>query len=108
MNASHARSRSAPWVLLAPFLALFVVFLVYPVVHSVVLSMQQTFGPAHTRFVGHTNYANVVADPLFWQAVRNTLVFTAAGVFIQLPLSLGLALLLNRPEIRGRAMLRTV
>ena len=40
--------------------------------------------------------------------MRNTLVFTAGSVFIQLPLSLLLALLLNRPGLRGRAGLRTL
>lgn len=108
MIAASTHTRRAPWILLAPFLLLFATFMVYPVVQSVFLSMQQTFGPAHTRFVGAANYRNVVADPLFWKSVRNTLVFTAASVFIQLPISLGLAILLNRSNLRGRAVLRAV
>lgn len=108
MSKAFVANRWAPRLLLAPFLILFAVFMVYPIAQSVVLSMQQTFGPAHTRFVGAANYRNIIADPLFWKAVRNTLVFTAGSVFIQLPLSLGLALLLNRPGLRGRTLLRTV
>ncbi|MFN7020338.1 MAG: carbohydrate ABC transporter permease, partial [Phycisphaerales bacterium] len=42
------------------------------------------------------------------RAVRNTLLFAAGSVFIQLPLSLLLALLLNRPGLRGRMFLRAV
>lgn len=108
MSKAFVATRWAPRLLLAPFLILFAVFMVYPIVQSVALSMQQTFGPAHTRFVGAANYRNIIADPLFWKAVRNTLAFTAGSVFIQLPLSLGLALLLNRPGLRGRTFLRTV
>lgn len=116
MSAAHARAsahanasaRRAPWLLMAPFLALFAAFMLYPVVQSVLLSTQQTFGPAHTRFVGSANYRFILADPLFWRAVRNTTVFTLASVFIQLPLSLALALLLNRPDIRGRGVLRSI
>lgn len=108
MSAAPGSTRAAPWVLLAPFLAITLVFFAYPMAQSVLLSVNQTFGPAHQKFVGIDNFRNVIADPLFWRAVRNTLLFTAGSVFIQLPLSLGLALLLNRPGLRGRAFLRTV
>lgn len=108
MKTKHHSTRWAPWVLLSPFLIVSLLFLVYPMAQSVVLSMQQTFGPAHTQYVGAANYRNVIADPLFWRAVRNTLLFTAGSVFIQIPLSLGLALLLDRPGLRGRAFLRTI
>ncbi len=108
MSNAFTATRWAPRLLLAPFLVLFAVFLVYPLAQSVILSMQQTFGPAHTRFVGAANYKSIIADPLFWRAVKNTLLFTAGSVFIQLPLSLGLALLLNRPGLRGRTFLRTI
>jgi len=108
MSSAHSQARWAPWVLLAPFLLVSATFLVYPMVQSIALSMQQTFGPAHQEFVGLSNFGHIVADPLFWRAVRNTLVFTAGSVFIQIPLALGLALLLDRPGLRGRAFLRTV
>lgn len=108
MKAVTVGTRSAPWVLLAPFAILFAVFFIYPTVQSASLSLQQTFGPSHRRFIGMDNYRNVIADPLFWKAVRNTLLFTAGSVCIQLPLSLFLALLLNRPGLRGRAFLRGV
>lgn len=92
--------------MLAPFLTVFSVFIAFPLLHSLLLSAQQTFGPAHARFVGADNYRFLLADPLFWKAVRNTTVFALASVFIQLPLSLALAMLLNRPDIRCRALLR--
>ena len=55
-----------------------------------------------------SNFQFLLSDPLFWTALRNTAVFAAASVFIQLPLSLGLALLLNRPEIKGRTIFRLI
>jgi ABC-type sugar transport system permease subunit len=47
-------------------------------------------------------------DPLFWKAVGNTATFAAGSVCVQLPLSLGLALLLNRPGLKGRAFFRMI
>jgi len=101
-----AEPRMAPWLLLAPFFAVFGVFVVVPLARSVGLAGQQTFGPTAERWVGLDNFTFLLHDPLFHTAVRNTLVFTAGSVFIQLPLSLGLALLLNRPDVRGRAWYR--
>ncbi|MFO0838127.1 MAG: sugar ABC transporter permease [Phycisphaerae bacterium] len=99
---------AAPWLLLGPFLLIFALFAAYPLLRAVVLAFQQTFGPGTARYVGLDNFRRLTQDPLFWKALGNTCVYTAGSVFIQLPLALGLALLLNREGIRGRGLLRTI
>lgn len=94
--------------MLAPFAILFVVFTAYPLVQSLVLSLQQTFGPSASRWVGVRNYEFLLRDPLFWTALRNTVVYAAGSLFLQLPLALGLALLLERPSLRGKGVLRAI
>jgi ABC-type sugar transport system permease subunit len=94
--------------MLAPFAVIFVVFTAYPLAQSLVLSLQQTFGPSASRWVGLRNYEFLLRDPLFWKALRNTALYAAGSLFIQLPIALGLALLLERPSIRGRGALRLV
>lgn len=101
-------ARAAPWILVGPFLVIFVIFAAYPLVRAVILAFQQTFGPGTARFVGGANFAFLARDPMFWTAAKNTTLFTLGSVFIQLPLSLGLALLLNRDGLRGRAIYRTI
>lgn len=109
MNPSQRfDSRIAPWVLLGPFIALFAVFTAWPLLRAVTLAFEQTFGPAATRYVGLLNFQKVLADPLFWTAMRNTTIYTAGSLFIQLPLALGLAMLLNRDGLRGRGVLRAI
>ena len=105
---SGERNPRAPYFFLAPFLLIFALFTVYPLVQSIVLSTQQTYGPKSARFVGFDNFTALFRDPLFWTAVRNTVVFTAGSVFLQLPLSLGLAMLLNRPNLKARAFFRLI
>lgn len=97
-----------PYVLLAPFVLVFAIFIAYPLLISLRLSTQQTFGPEATMNVGLGNFFFLVRDPLFAKAVINTLFFTAGSVFIQLPLALGLALLLNSRLLKGRAFFRLV
>lgn len=105
---TRPRLNLAPWLFLAPFLGLFLVFTVWPLLHSLVLAVQQTYGPGTTRWVGLLNFRYLLTDPLFWKAAGNTLRFTLGSIFIQLPVALGLALLLNRPSLRGRAFFRLV
>lgn len=108
MKSAPPNPRWAPWVFIAPFLLLFATFTLWPLIQSLVLAFSQTFGPKSSLFVGFDNFVFLVRDPLFWQALRNTIVYTAGSVFIQLPIALGLALLLNRPGLRGRAIFRLI
>ncbi|MEM7576694.1 MAG: sugar ABC transporter permease, partial [Planctomycetota bacterium] len=109
MSASRSRYVWwAPYVFIAPFVILFSVFTVYPLLYSVVMAMQQTYGAKSSEFVGLENFQYLTKDPDFWKALRNTFVFAAGSIFIQLPCALGLALLLNRPEIKGRAFFRMI
>jgi ABC-type sugar transport system permease subunit len=93
---------------MAPFVIIFCTFMVYPLVQSILLAMQQTFGPKTTVFVGLKNFGDLLTDRFFWLAMRNTFVFAVASVALQLPLSLGLAMLLNRPGLKGRALFRLI
>mgnify|MGYP003952484231 FL=1 len=93
---------------LAPFIITFLVFTAYPLVQSVNLSMHQTYGPKTSTFVGTGNFTQLFGDPLFWKALGNTFLFALGSVLLQLPLSLGLALLLDRPGIKGRLLFRLI
>lgn len=98
----------APWLFIGPFVLTFGVFTIWPLLQSLILAFQQTYGPGTTRWVGLRNFEYLFGDPLFWRALSNTARFTLGSLFIQLPLALGLALLLNRPGIRGRGFFRLV
>ena len=98
--------RLAPYLFVAPFVALFLIFGLWPIVKSLVLAFYATNGPKSNVFVGVNNFRFLFADQAFHTAVWNTLVYAFWSVFLQLPLALGLALLLNRPWLRGREFLR--
>jgi len=78
-----------PYLFIAPFFALLIIFLIYPLGYSFGLSMFHTKLIGGTKFIGLQNYVTVLHDPYFWEGVRNMLLF---GV-IQVPVMLGLALL---------------
>ncbi len=108
MNTVVGRNRWTPLLFLAPFIITFLVFTAYPLVQSVNLSMHQTYGPKTSTFVGTGNFTQLFGDALFWKALGNTFLFALGSVLLQLPLSLGLALLLDRPGIKGRLLFRLI
>jgi len=93
-------------VFLSPYLILTAVFFIYPVVYATMLSFYQTNGPTSRVFVGLGNFKFVLSDPDFATAVWNTLVFCFFSLAVQLPLSLGLAMLLNTKDDRLKSFFR--
>jgi ABC-type sugar transport system permease subunit len=108
METPKWQPRWTPWVFLLPFLLIFVVFTAYPLVRSLVLSAEQTWGPGESRFVGLANYQWLLSDRLFYKALSNTALYTLGSLLVQLPLALGLALLLEMPGLRGKAIYRVI
>lgn len=96
----------APYVFVAPFVVVFCTFGLYPLAKSLYLAFHITAGPKAQIFVGLENFRFLLSDPDFHTAAWNTCVFAFFSVFLQLPLSLGLALLLNRRYLRGRNFFR--
>ena len=102
------QQRLAPYLFVSPFLILFCVFGVYPIIKSLYLAFHTTNGPRSVVFTGLDNFSFLLQDPDFYRAVYNTAVFALFSVFLQLPLSLALALLLNSVWLKGREAFRFV
>ena len=96
----------APYVFVAPFIIVFCAFGLYPLAKSLVLAFYITSGPRSQIFVGIENFRFLMSDPDFRTAVVNTGTFALLSVFLQLPMSLGLAMLLNRRRLAGRNVFR--
>jgi raffinose/stachyose/melibiose transport system permease protein len=93
---------------LAPALAVFLIFVIYPILRSVYFSTfnWKGFGPA-VDFVGMRNYISILSDQIFMKAVGNGFLIVAFSLTLQLPLSLALALMVGR-DLPGRAFFRTI
>jgi raffinose/stachyose/melibiose transport system permease protein len=89
--------RTAGYLFILPALLFFLAFLVYPLLHTVYLSLTEWagFDLKKISFVGFDNFKLIPPDWIFWKAMRNTFYFVAGTtVFLNL-LGLGLAVFLN-------------
>ena len=82
---------------LLPSAVLIGVFVIYPIANSLWMSLHDwTFFQTTHEFIGLANYAELLGDPRFWNALGNTAVFTIATVPVQIILGLLLAVRLSR------------
>lgn len=94
---------------LAPALILFGVFVVFPMIKAFQLSFFDWDGLSEQKaFVGLSNYVYIFTkDPVFWRAVRNTLVWVILSLIIPTSLGLAIAMAMNQ-QLAGRNVFRTI
>jgi multiple sugar transport system permease protein len=83
-------------------------FIAYPFLMSIYLSVSSArVGSPDSHFVGTLNYTRLFADPVFWQTVRNSFVFTFGSELLRLAIGLPLAFALNRP-FKGKRLVQGI
>jgi multiple sugar transport system permease protein len=103
------RVSPTPYLFLLPGLLLFLAWTAYPLLKAFQISLYE-WNPIpgqESPFVGAANYLRAFDDPVFWLALRNTLMYTVVTVAGQMLLGLTVALLVDR-VVFGRTAFRTV
>src|SRR4051794_21263851 len=92
------RYRTQLLLMLAPFLVGTIVLVVIPAAASLAVAFfdYSPLSPTSFPFVGFGQFGNLGADPLFWTALGNSLIYTVGSVPLRLAGALGLALLMER------------
>jgi raffinose/stachyose/melibiose transport system permease protein len=93
---------------LLPGLIIFVIFVIYPILQSFRFSFfnWNGLGPMDD-WVGTRNYERMLNDPIFWRALSNNVLVIVWSLLTQLPLGIGLAILLTG-KLKGTGLLRTI
>jgi sn-glycerol 3-phosphate transport system permease protein len=100
------RETLAAWLLLLPALILLIAFTHWPAIATLIDSLYATpKGARPPAFAGFNNYAGMIGDPVFWQALRNNAIYAAATIPASVVLALLMALAVNG-AIPGRGLLR--
>lgn len=81
------------------------VFLLYPILYSIYLSLHNMQG-LQSVFVGFGNYLRMFQDDIFWKALMNNFTFLIFQVPIMVVLGLLMAFLLNMPNLKGRTFFK--
>ena len=103
------KERYMPWLLVLPALIIVFGLTLYPLFHAIYFSTRNTdLKTALDDFIGVQNYQHALNyDSTLADSVQRTLIFAIGSLSIQIPLGLGIALLLNR-ELKGRRAFRAI
>ena len=111
MGLPFRRFRFHIAVFILPAAAIYTIFMIYPLVDSLRLSL---YGISEEKvtLVGLQNYVRLLTDPLFatrfWGALRHNVLFFVIHMLVQNPVALLLAALLSVRQLRGRTVFRTI
>jgi len=111
---TRRRSPAALWVLVLPFVVMFLLFFVAPIAYAIVQSLFSTrssglgFGAPETTFVFFDNYARALSDTDFLTSLGRLVLFSVILVPMMVVTALGLALLLDSGKARWPKFFRVL
>jgi multiple sugar transport system permease protein len=109
-RAASLRPHLPAYLMCAPTVILFLVFMAFPIVFVLYTSLLNWDGITSifdARWVGFENYRNLATDAVWWTAVRNTVLYAVLKLAFELPLALLIALVLST-GLRGATLFRTI
>lgn len=95
----------APYGFMLPVVVIFLAFMLYPIVKSLLLSFQVYKGGVY-HYVGFRNYANLLRDDQFLSALANTMLYLVIQVPVMILLALIAASILNQKFVRFNGFFR--
>lgn len=96
------------WLFLGPCIVYLLIFSIYPLIHSLRLSLTDLTAASGTgKFVGIDNYVTLLTDPLFWNAAKNSAIMVVLSVALQVVLGVALAMFFNL-QLRGSWIVRGI
>ncbi len=102
----YSSMRRAPYVFVLPFIISVLVFYLYPIISTVIMSFQDVV-PGETRFIGTANYRQMFAED-FSRALGNSFKYTAFTILLLIPLPVLLAVMLNSRRRKTNAVYRAI
>lgn len=100
------RGSWAGWGFVGPFMAVFALVFLAPIVYSIYLSLFRKQLVGGNAFVGADNYQRALTDPQFWSSVGRVAAFLAVQVPIMLGIALLVALAIDSGRLYGKSFFR--
>ena len=103
LAGDRKRGELGAWLYVGPALFVFAVFIIYPIVANIIASLADSHGHATVA-----NYGQAATDPVFWTALRNSVVWVILCVVLETAIGFVLALAIEMHIPRGKVVFRTL
>jgi len=95
------------YLFISPFFFLFIIFQLFPLIWSLILSFYEWNGLSPMKFIGLGHYRYLFRDQMFLDALVNTLLYWVANIMVVIPLAFLLASLMNVSWLKNRESFQT-
>ena len=100
--------KNTKWLLLAPTIFLLLALTVYPLIYALIAMLHKTnIRTGERTFIGFQNFIEMGTDSFFWNALKNTVIYTGTAVSVEFVLGLALAIFLST-KLAGRNIFRSL
>ena len=97
----------APYVFITPFILTFLIFFVYPLFSTTIMSFQSVL-PGQIEFIGFTNYRRLFSDKIFWKAVSNSIKYMVVSILFLIPFPMLFAFFIDKKIMIGREVFKSI
>lgn len=97
----------APYVFILPFLLIFCIFFIYPMVNTVLMSFQEVL-PGQVTFTGSKNYVRLFGDKIFFKALQNSFLYMILTLVLLIPFPMMFACMINSKAMLGGGFFKSL
>lgn len=97
----------APYIFILPFVVVFLIFWLFPLSNSVVMSFQERLLGQEPKWIGSNNYTKLLSDKVFLKAVSNSIIYMIWTLILLIPFPMLFACLINSKVMWGREFFKS-
>ena len=97
----------APYVFVLPFILIFLIFWLYPLVNSFVMSFQDRMLGQDPKWIGEANYSKLLTDKVFLISIKNSIVYMLGTLVLLIPFPMLFAVMINSKLMMGREFFKS-
>jgi arabinosaccharide transport system permease protein len=97
----------APYVFVLPFILIFLIFWLYPLVNSFVMSFQDRMLGQDPKWIGEANYSKLLTDKVFLTSIKNSVVYMLGTLVLLIPFPMLFAVMINSKLMMGREFFKS-
>lgn len=97
----------APYVFVFPFILIFLIFWLYPLVNSFVMSFQDRMLGQDPKWIGEANYSKLLTDKVFLISIKNSVVYMIGTLVLLIPFPMLFAVMINSKLMMGREFFKS-
>ncbi|GGH50480.1 L-arabinose transport system permease protein AraP [Paenibacillus silvae] len=97
----------APYVFVLPFILIFSIFWLYPLINSFVMSFQDRMLGQDPKWIGEANYSKLLTDKVFLISIKNSVVYMLGTLVLLIPFPMLFAVMINSKLMMGREFFKS-